>query len=62
VFAVDGLVKAILNDQGFPPETPVVATGGLAEAVRQASKTITAVNPDLTLEGIRSIYEGFSTN
>jgi type III pantothenate kinase len=62
VYAVDGLVAAIMKEQEFPAGTPVVATGGLASAVSQASKFITAVNLDLTLEGIRSIYEGFSTN
>lgn len=62
VFAVDGLVEAILKEQEFPKGTPVIATGGLATAVQQASKYITAVNLDLTLEGIRGIYEGFSTN
>jgi len=62
VYAVDGLVAAIMKEQGFPAGTPVVATGGLAVAVQQASQYITAVNLDLTLEGIRSIYEGFSTN
>ncbi|HYV50727.1 MAG TPA: type III pantothenate kinase [Dongiaceae bacterium] len=62
VYAVDGLVAAIMKEQEFPKGTPVIATGGLATAVQQASQFITAVNLDLTLEGIRSIYEGFSTN
>ena len=62
VFAIDGLVQAILKEQEFPAGTPVVATGGLATSVQQSSRYITAVNLDLTLEGIRIIYEGFSTN
>ena len=62
VYAVDGLVAAIMKEQEFPAGTPVVATGGLAVAVQQASQYITGVNLDLTLEGIRIIYEGFSTN
>jgi type III pantothenate kinase len=62
VFAVDGLVQAIMKEQGFPSGTPVVATGGLASAVKEASKFITAVDLDLTLLGIQIIYEGFSTN
>jgi type III pantothenate kinase len=59
VFAVDGLVRAIMEEQKFPTGTPVVATGGLASAVQQASRTITAIDPDLTLTGIRLVWERY---
>lgn len=52
---VDGMVskmKAML-----PTEPKVIATGGLAEWICQESKSIDALNPYLTLEGLRLIYE-----
>jgi type III pantothenate kinase len=55
VYAVDGLVRAILKEQGFPADTPVIATGGLALAIQSASETITVVDPTLT--GIRIVWE-----
>lgn len=36
---------------------PVVATGGLAEVIANETKAISAVEPYLTLEGIRHIYQ-----
>jgi type III pantothenate kinase len=35
----------------------VVATGGLAEAIANETAAISAVEPYLTLEGLRLIYE-----
>lgn len=52
---VDGLVKRIFEQLGY--EAPVIATGGLAQRVAPLSRTITAVNQELTLEGLRRIYE-----
>lgn len=52
---VDGLISRIFDQMGC--ETPVVATGGLAGVVSQISRKITATNPDLTLEGLRLIYQ-----
>ena len=52
---VDGLVKRIFDQLGY--EAPVVATGGLAQRVAPLSRTITAVNQELTLEGLRRIYK-----
>ena len=57
VFAVDGLVRAIMKEAGFASGIPVVATGGLATAVHDASETITVVDPDLTLTGIRIVCD-----
>ena len=52
---VDGLVRRIFEQLGY--EAPVVATGGLASRVAPLSRTITYVNKELTLEGLRRIYE-----
>ena len=55
---IDGLVKRIFDQLGYT--APVVATGGLARRVAPLSRTITAVNPELTLEGLRRIFENAS--
>lgn len=52
--AVDALVRRIWNQLGV--SSPVVATGGHAATVAKVSETITAVDPWLTLEGLRLIY------
>ena len=49
----DGLVRRIFAQLGY--EAPVIATGGLAPVVAPHSSTITAVNSELTLEGLRLI-------
>jgi type III pantothenate kinase len=52
---VDSLVRRIWKELGR--KTPVVATGGLASVVASHSETIEAVDPWLTLEGLRLIHE-----
>lgn len=52
---VDGIVKRIINEIG--PLKAVVATGGLAGLVVETSETITHHEPDLTLEGLRLVFE-----
>ena len=52
---VDGLVERIRAEIGEPCR--VLATGGLATLIAPESKTIEAVLPDLTLEGLRILYE-----
>ena len=52
---VDGLVNRVFDQLGY--KTTVVATGGLSSTMAPLSKTISEVNPDLTLQGIRMIYE-----
>ena len=52
---VDGIVKRIFAQLGY--EAPVVATGGLAGRVAEFSETITDTNSELTLEGLRLIYD-----
>lgn len=56
---VDGLVRRVFAQLGY--EAPVVATGGLASRVAELSSTITATNPQLTLEGLRLICEAQET-
>lgn len=52
---VDGLVRRVWAELGA--ETPVVATGGLAERIARLCDTITDIDPDLTLRGLRMVYE-----
>ncbi|OIN95194.1 MAG: pantothenate kinase [Deltaproteobacteria bacterium CG1_02_45_11] len=52
---VDGMVKRMKIEMGSDPK--VIATGGLAALMDKVSETIEAVEPHLTLEGLRIIYE-----
>ncbi|MGD0676962.1 MAG: type III pantothenate kinase [Polyangiaceae bacterium] len=52
---VDGLVERILGELGYPCE--VIATGGLASLIAPLSKTISAIDEDLTLVGLRILYD-----
>lgn len=53
---VDGMIKRMKAEMGTNPR--VIATGGLAELMSQVSETIEAVEPNLTLEGLRIISNG----
>ncbi|HWO55843.1 MAG TPA: type III pantothenate kinase [Paenibacillus cookii] len=53
---VDGIVKR-MKEEMRSPSLKVVATGGLAELIASESEAIDEVNPMLTLEGLRIIYE-----
>jgi type III pantothenate kinase len=52
---VDGLVDRMRAEMGGQPR--VVATGGHAALVAEATRSIEIVNPDLTLDGLRMLYE-----
>jgi type III pantothenate kinase len=56
---VDGLVKRIVRElsPGGTEPVAVLATGGLAPLVIAESETITEHVPDLTLLGLRLVYE-----
>jgi len=53
---VDAIVDRIRNELGAP-DAPVVATGGLADLIAPHSRTITAVDAELTLHGLRLVWE-----
>ncbi|MCX7885475.1 MAG: type III pantothenate kinase [Caloramator sp.] len=63
VYGYVGLVDLIVNKmkiemKNLGEEEPlVVATGGLAKLIATESSTIQEINPYLTLEGLRIIYE-----
>ncbi len=52
---VDGLVRRIGAELTAPPV--VIATGGLATLVLSVSETLDHHEPDLTLIGLRLVYE-----
>jgi type III pantothenate kinase len=57
---VDGLVRRIIDElhrTSHPGEVTVMATGGLAPLVIDESDTITDHRPDLTLLGLRLVFE-----
>jgi type III pantothenate kinase len=52
---VDGLCTRIKRELGYPCR--VVATGGLAKLIAPATESIEEVDDDLTLTGLRILYE-----
>jgi len=52
---VDGIVERIRGELGS--EARVVATGGLADLIAPHARTIETVDPWLTLEGLRLVWE-----
>jgi type III pantothenate kinase len=52
---IDGFVGRVFSELGY--EAPVVATGGLATTMAPLCRSVTHTNPELTLEGLRLVYE-----
>ncbi|HSB10620.1 MAG TPA: type III pantothenate kinase [Blastocatellia bacterium] len=52
---VDGLLEKMIAELG--PGTRVVATGGLAPLISRGTRLIETVDADITLEGLRIIFE-----
>ncbi len=53
---VDGLVDLMKRELNWP-HAKVVFTGGLSGLLASACKFVDIVNPDLTIDGLRMIYE-----
>jgi type III pantothenate kinase len=53
---IDAIVTRIKDELGAG-DAPVVATGGLSDLIAPHSETITAVDPELTLHGLRLVWE-----
>lgn len=52
---VDGILKKMIDELGGQPQ--VIATGGLAPLIAKGSTIINVVDEELTLEGLRLVYE-----
>jgi len=52
---VDGIVERMKKE--LSEDARVIATGGLAELIAPETKTIREIEPDLTLQGLRLLYE-----
>ncbi|HWL84815.1 MAG TPA: type III pantothenate kinase [Polyangiaceae bacterium] len=59
VSLVDGLVDRIRDELGYPCE--VIATGGLGSLIAPLSRTIQHYDPELTMVGLRILYERNTT-
>jgi type III pantothenate kinase len=54
---VDGLVRRIRSEVAGGEEAIVIATGGLAEVLSSETRAIQHVDPNLTLDGLRLIWQ-----
>jgi type III pantothenate kinase len=52
---VDGIVDRIRGELGVDAQT--VATGGLADLIVPHARTLETIDPFLTLEGVRIVWE-----
>jgi type III pantothenate kinase len=49
-------IVSLMKDEMESPNATVIATGGLSGMISEESKTIQKIEPNLTLEGLRIIY------
>jgi len=54
---VDGIIRRILEEEFGGENIPVISTGGLGSVFAEESKYIKRYEPNLTLEGLKIIYE-----
>ena len=54
---IDGLVRRIRREIPEGDQAIVIATGGLAEVLSSETRSIQHVDPNLTLDGLRLIWE-----
>ena len=54
---VDGIIKRILDEEFGSEVIPVISTGGLGSVFAGESRYIASYEPNLTLEGLKIIYE-----
>ena len=52
---VDRVLAQMIEEMGSKPR--VIATGGLAPVIAKASRLIEKIDPTLTLDGLRFVYE-----
>jgi len=55
VAMVEGMVQRFKAELG--PDTKVIATGGHSTLIAQETRAFDVVNPDLTLQGLRIVFE-----
>ncbi len=55
--AVDALIRRFKDELGEPENTHVLATGGPAPVIVPHCQEIDTLDPDLTLKGLRLLYE-----
>ena len=54
---VDGLIRRIRAELPRGEQATVIGTGGLVEVICEESRTIGQIEPDLTLDGLRLIWD-----